>query len=71
MPPEALEAARSRYTAAYEAYKQAYERVAATLASGLIPSSAAVDDEVQAIGRLAEARSELLAAMINLAPSRS
>lgn len=67
MVPDALEAARLRYKAAYEAYQQASKRVAQKLASGLIPSAKEVDEEAKAVEKLAVVRRALLD-MTNLVP---
>ena len=68
MTPDALEAARSRYSAAYEAYEQAGKCVADKLARGLIPSAEDIGAEAKAIEQLAVARREFLDAMTFLAP---
>ena len=70
MAPDALEAARSRYTAAYDAYSQASKRVTQKLASGLIPSADEVQDEAKATEQLAAARRELLSVVTSLVPPR-
>ena len=70
MAPDALETARSRYTAAYEAYQQASKRVAEKLSSGLGPSAEDIEHEVQATERLAVARRDLLDAMTEVFPPR-
>jgi hypothetical protein len=70
MAPNALEAARSRYAAAYETYQQAAARVAQKLSGGLIPSAAEVEDEAQATVRLSAARRKLLDVMTSLAPPK-
>ena len=70
MAQDAFEAARSRYTAAYEAYQQASKRVAQKLASGLVPSAEEVDYEAKATEQLAAARRELLNVMTRLTPPR-
>lgn len=67
MAPATLDDARSGYSAAYAAYQQAAKRVADTLASGLLPSSADVEDEATAIEKLAAARGRLLAEISTLA----
>jgi hypothetical protein len=70
MAPSALEAARSRYTAAYEAYLHASKRVAETLAKGQLPSAEEIQHEARATEQLAIARRELLDVMTRLAPPR-
>ena len=70
MSPDALEVARSQYTAAYEAYQQATKRVAEILESGLIPSGNELSDEAKAAEQLAVARRALLDAMASIAPQR-
>jgi hypothetical protein len=70
MTPNALDAARSRYTAAYDAYEQASKRLAQKLARGATPSAEEVDDEAKATEQLAAARRDLLNAMTRLAPRR-
>jgi len=66
MSPDALEAVRSRYKAAYEAYQLASKRVAQKLANGLVPSTKDVEDETNATERLTAARRELIDAMTRL-----
>jgi hypothetical protein len=61
--PDSLEAAQSRYAAAYEAYQQASKRVAEKLASGQIPSAEEVDEEAKAVEHLAAARRKLIDVM--------
>jgi hypothetical protein len=70
MSPDALEAARLRYTAAYEAYQTATKHVAEKLATGLVPYAKEIDDEAKAAEQLAIARRELLDVMTTLAPPR-
>ena len=60
MASDALEAARSRYTAAYAAYARAAKRVAKMLADGLSPSAELISDEAKATENLATARREFL-----------
>ena len=63
MAPDAMEAVRSRYKAAYEAHQLASKRVAQKLANGLTPSSEDIGDEAKATEQLAAARRDLLEAM--------
>jgi hypothetical protein len=70
MAPDALEAARSRYAEAYEAYQQASRRVAEKLANGLIPTGTEIESEGKAAQQLAVARRGLLDAMAKLTPAR-
>jgi hypothetical protein len=70
MARDALEAARARYTVAYEAYQQAAQRVARRLGNGRAPSAQEVEDEGKAIEQLAAARRELLDVITRLAPQR-
>jgi hypothetical protein len=65
-----LEAARSRYTAAYEAYQKAAKRVAQELKNGRIPSAEEVEAESEAIEELAVARRSLLDSVTRLSPAR-
>ena len=66
MAPDKLEAARTRYTAAYDAYVKATKRVADKLADGLFPSEKEVEAEGKASERLTAARRELLNAIASL-----
>lgn len=70
MAPNALEEARARYTAAYEAYQKASRPVAEKLSKGLVPSAEDVAAEAKAIELLAAARRRLLDVMATLAPRR-
>ncbi len=58
-----MEAVRSRYKAAYEAYQLASRRVTQKLASGSIPSRQDVEDETKATEQLTAIRRELIDAM--------
>ena len=60
---DALEAARSRYKAAYAAYREETERVAQKLANGIRPSVEEVLAEARATEELAAARRDLLDAI--------
>ena len=71
MASDTLEAARSRYMVAYDAYQHASKRVAQKLATGLIPSAEEVEVEGKAIEQLAVARRDFLDAMARFAPPRS
>jgi hypothetical protein len=70
MAPDKLEAVRSRYMAAYDAYVHAAKRVADKLAAGLFPSEWEVEAEAKASERLAAARRELQDAIAFLGSSR-
>ncbi len=70
MASDALEAARARYTAAYDSYRQASARVAEKLANALVPPAKEIADEANALERLTAARRELLDVMTSLLPRR-
>jgi hypothetical protein len=70
MAPAELEAAQTRYVAAYEAYQKAAKLVAQALKDGRLPSIAEVEEEGKAIEQLAIARRHLLDVMARLAPPR-
>ena len=70
MEPDALEAARSRYRAAYAAYLERARRVAEKLENGLRPPVDEIMEEAKATEELAAARRELLDAMAGLLPRR-
>ena len=70
MAPDALETARSRYAAAYAAYREAAKRVSEKFANGSFPSVDEMENEAKAIERLAIARREMLDAISRLAPPR-
>ena len=70
MDPDALEAARSHYNAAYAAYLERARRVAQKLENGLTPSVEEVMEEAKATEHLAAARRELLDAMAKMLPGR-
>jgi hypothetical protein len=68
--PNSLEAARSLYATAYEAYRKACTRVGQKLASGEVPSAEEIEEEAKAVERLSAARRQLLDVMARLAPPR-
>jgi hypothetical protein len=70
MDPDALEAARSRYRAAYVAYLERARRVAGKLENGLAPSVEEIMEEANATEELAAARRALLDAMAKVLPKR-
>jgi hypothetical protein len=70
MASDALEGARSRYTAAYAVYDDASKRVTQKLEGGRSPSAEEIGDEAKAIEQLADARRELLDVMSRLMPLR-
>ncbi len=60
MASEGLETARLRYRAAYDAYQTCARRVAQKLECGADPLARDLDEEAQAIERLAQARRAFL-----------
>jgi hypothetical protein len=60
---DALEIARSRYRAAYDAYQTCARRVAQKLESGVDLDAKEIDEEAEAIERLAQARRVFLEAI--------
>jgi hypothetical protein len=71
MERDALEAARSRYRAAYAAYVERARRLARKLEKGSTPSVDEIMEEAKATEQLAAARRELLHAIANMLPGRS
>jgi F0F1-type ATP synthase membrane subunit b/b' len=68
MQSKALETARARYTAAYEAYQRASRRVAEKLKNGLVPSANEIAQEATATEALGAARRTLIDAIATEAP---
>jgi hypothetical protein len=63
MDSDALETARWRYRAAYDAYRTCAQRVAQKLESGSDVAADELDEETRAIERLAAARRVFLEAI--------
>lgn len=68
MDAETLEIVRLRYKAAYDAYQERARRVAQRLERGEIPAESEIADEAKALGRLTNARQELMEAMAKAEP---
>jgi hypothetical protein len=59
----ALQELRMRYQAAYTAHQACVRAVTEATMSGIVPSSAMLEQEAKALGALTKARAGLLAAM--------
>lgn len=70
MDSNALETARLRYRAAYDAYRERARRVAQKLEKGSVPTADEIADEARATEQLGEARRRLLDAMAELSRPR-
>jgi hypothetical protein len=68
MAPDDLKAARSRYSAAYEAYQKAATPVAQKFSSGQVPSVEEVEAETDAIVELTIAKRILIDVTTRVAP---
>lgn len=68
MESDALQAARSRYKAAYAIYVDCAQRVTQKLQSGLTPTADDIIEEAKATEQLAAARRDLLDAIAKERP---